>query len=137
MAAQTDRHDVEISRMSLRGGGWIGYSEDAVYVDEGDDDRVKIAHDAIEAVTLRTLEWDLAVMSLLLVAVGAFLALTRNPPVGLVFAAGGAVSAYRTYRNRHELGIRIRNRPKPFTVHPEHPTQCLRTLEKTVGSHQD
>ncbi|WP_336037923.1 hypothetical protein [Halobacterium yunchengense] len=133
MAAQDDRSAVEITRMSLRGDGWIGYSEDAVYVDEGGDDRVKIPHDAVEAVTLRTLEWDLAVMSLLLVGVGAYVVVTRNPLVGVAFAAVGAFSAYRTYRHRHELAIRVRNRPKPLTVHPEHPHQCLDALSDRVG----
>jgi hypothetical protein len=118
---------VEITRMPLRGGGWIGYSDDAVFVVDGDD-RLKVANDNVEQVALRTLEFDLAVMSLLLVAVGGWVVLNRNPWVGVAFAALGVGSLYRTYRQRHELVIRVENEAKPIAVHPEHPSECHQTL---------
>jgi hypothetical protein len=124
--------DVEITRMQLRGDGWIGYSDDDVFVDEGDK-RVKIPHDAIREVSLHQLEWDVALMSLLLVAVGGYVALTRNPFVGVAFAAVGAFSVYRTYSQRYELDIRVENRPKPIVVYPKHPVECHSTLADRIG----
>jgi len=123
---------VTLQRMSLREGGWIGYSDDAVFVDR-DDERVKIPRDAIIEVALRTVEWDLAVMSVLLVGVGAFVAWTRNPLVGVAFAAVGVASCYRTYGNRNELLIRVENERKPVSVHPEHPRECHGTLVDSLG----
>jgi len=124
---------VEITRMSLRNGGWIGYSEDAVFVDRGDDERVKIQNEAIQRISVRTLSWDVAVMSVLLVGSGAYVATTRNPLVGVRFAALGAFSLYRTYSKRYALVVRVQNRRKPIAVHPEHPKECLQTLADRVG----
>lgn len=124
--------DVHITRMSLRAGGWIGYADDAVFVEDGDD-RIKIHNDAIEEVGLRSLEWDIAVLSVLLVAVGGYVVVNRNPVVGVGFTAVGLFSLYRTYSQRHELVIRVENRPKPVSVHPEHPQECHKTLVDHVG----
>jgi hypothetical protein len=134
MAAQdSDESAVEITRMALRGGGWVGYSDDAVYVDREDDDRVKIHNDAITRVGLRWLEWDVAVMSVLLVGVGGFVTLTRNPLVGVAFVVIGVASCYRTYRKRWEVTIRVQDRRKPVAVHPEHPEECQSRLADRVG----
>lgn len=124
--------DVEITRMSLRGGGWIGYSEDAVFV-ERDGERIRIADDAIEGISLHTLEWDVAVMSVLLVGVGGYVVATRNPLVGVAFAAVGAYSLYRTYSKRYELLVHVANEPKPVSVHPEHPVECHGVLADRTG----
>lgn len=124
--------EVRIRRMALRDEGWIGYSDDAVFVDEGGE-RIKIADEAVEQITLRLVEWDLVVLSLVLVAVGGYVASTRNPYVGVGFAVVGLLSLYRTYGNRNELEIRIANRPKPVRVYPEHPTECHETLAGQVG----
>lgn len=123
--------EVEITRMELRGGGWIGYSADAVFVVDGDD-RVKVSKGAIEGLALRTLEFDIAVMSLLLIAVGVYVSLTRNPLVGVGFGAVGVYSAYRTYQQRHELVIDVANEPKPISVYPAHPSECHGTLVEQV-----
>jgi len=119
-------NEVEISRMSLRNGGWIGYSEDAVFVVEGDE-RIKIRHEAVESIALRTLEFDIAVMSLLLLAVGGWVVASRNPLVGAGFIGVGLFSLYRTYQQRHELVISVSDNA-PVAVHPEHPSECHETL---------
>jgi hypothetical protein len=133
--AEQDSDDtaVEITRMSLRGGGWIGYGDDAVYVDREGDDRVKIRNDAVTQIGLRWLEWDVAVMSVLLVGVGAYVVFTRNPLVGVAFAAIGVASAYRTYRQRWELVIHVSDKRKPVAVHPEHPEECKDRLADRIG----
>jgi hypothetical protein len=130
--SDTTDTSVTLQRMSLRGGGWIGYSDDAVFVDR-DDERVKIPRDAVVEVALRTIEWDLAVMSVLLVGVGGFVAWTRNPLVGVAFAAIGLASCYWTYGKRNELRIRVENERKPVTVYPEHPQECHGTLVDSLG----
>jgi hypothetical protein len=127
-----ERRTVDITRMPLRHGGWIGYSEDAVFVQQ-DDERLKIHQDAIVKIDRRVLQWDVAVMSVVLVALGGYVVATRNPLVGVAFAVIGAYSLYRTYRKRNVLVIHVENEAKPVTVHPEHPTQCLETLADVVG----
>jgi len=123
---------VDLTRMSLRGGGWIGYSAESLYVDR-DDEKVKIEGDHVREIALRTFQWDLAIMSGLLVAVGGYVVLTRNPLVGLGFAAVGLVSLYRTYAKRYALIIRVENERKPVTVHPTHPVECHETLVERIG----
>lgn len=123
---------VAITRTPLRPGGWIGYADGAVYVDR-DDQRTRIGTDAITGVALRTAEWDLAVMSLLLVGVGGYVGVTRNPLVGVGFALVGALSLYRSYRRRHRLAIHVENRPKPTVVYPEYPAECHEALAEHAG----
>lgn len=124
--------DVEIRRMALRREGWIGYSADSVFVDEGDE-KIRIDNEAVEQLSLRWMEWDLVVMSLVLVAVGGYVFATRNPYVGVGFVVVGLASLYRSYRKRYELEIRIANQPKPVRVYPEHPTECHETLVAQLG----
>jgi hypothetical protein len=118
---------VTVTRMTLRNGGWIGYSDDAVFIDR-DDQQVKIHNDAISTVALRVVEWDVVVMSLLLVGLGGYVALTRNPLIGAVFALVGVASLYRTYAKRYELVIHVENESKPVTAYPAHPKECHETL---------
>ena len=127
-----ERRDVEITRMSLRDGGWIGYSEDAVFLDH-DDQRVKIHDDAVQGIGRRVLAWDTAVLSLLLVGVGGYVVLERNPLVGVAFAALGLFSFYRTYQKRQALVIHVEDRAKPLAVHPEHPAECHERLAEETG----
>jgi len=129
---EPDRRDVEITRMALRDGGWIGYSEDAVFL-QRDDERVKIHDDAVTGIGRRVLSWDVAVMSVLLVAVGGWVVLTRNPLVGVAFAAVGLFSLYRTYAKRQALVIHVEDRAKPLAVHPEHPAECHERLAAETG----
>jgi hypothetical protein len=128
----TGSSDVEITRMGLRNGGWVGYSADAIFVDRGDE-RVKIHDDAVSRIGLRMLAWDTAVLSLLLVGVGAYVVSTRNPLVGLGFAAVGAYSLYRTYDDRQAVVIHVEDRRKPVAVHPEHPAECHERLAAEAG----
>lgn len=133
MTEQDAEHrEVEITRMPLRDGGWIGYAEDAVFLDRGDE-RVKIRNDAVNGIGRRVLSWDTAVMSVLLVGVGGWVVLTRNPLVGVAFAAVGLFSLYRTYQKRQALVIHIEDRAKPLAVHPEHPAECHERLAAETG----
>lgn len=127
-----ERRDVEITRMPLRDGGWIGYSEDALFVDR-DDQRVKIHDDAVTGIGRRVMAWDTAVLSILLAGVGGYVILTRNPLVGVAFAAVGLYSLYRTYQKRQALVIHIEDRAKPLAVHPEHPAECHERLAAETG----
>jgi hypothetical protein len=121
--------ETTITRMSLRRGGWIGYTDDAVFVRRGDDaEGFKIRRDDIARITLNPLEWDLAVMGLLLVGIGAYVGVTRNVLVGIGFVVVGCWSLYRTYGKRYELVIRVDDEPKPVSVYPVDPKACHETL---------
>jgi hypothetical protein len=122
---------VDVTRMSLRGGGWIGYATDSLYIDR-DDEKMKIKGEHVRGIALRAFQWDLAIMSALLVAVGGYVVMTRNPLVGGAFAAIGLLSLYRTYAKRYALIIRVENERKPVTVHPSHPVECHETLVETI-----
>ncbi|EMA53238.1 MULTISPECIES: hypothetical protein [Halococcus] len=121
-----------ITRMGLRRGGWIGYNQEGVYVDRDDETKIKIEHANVTQVGLKSAEWDLVVMSLLLVGLGVFVGVTRNPLVGVGFAVVGLASLYWSYRKRHELVIHVANERKPIAVYPIHPTECHETLADRV-----
>lgn len=122
-----------ITRMSLRlDGGWIGYDEDSVFVQRADEQGFSIDRRDIARVTLNPVEWDLVVMSLLLVGIGAYVGNTRNLLVGLGFVAVGLWSLYRTYRKRNQLVIFVDEQPTPVSVYPTHPKECHETLGELV-----
>jgi len=124
--------ETTITRMGLRTGGWIGYNERGVYIDRNEGTRIKIPHGKVTQVALRDVEWDLALMSLLLLGVGAFVATTRNPLIGIGFAVVGSVSLYLTYRKRYELRIDVMNERTPITVYPTYPAECHETLVERI-----
>lgn len=111
---------VSITKTPLRTGGWLGYGDDAFYV--VDDDRIKLRDEDVTRITLRTVEWDLVVMSLLLVGVGAYVSITGNTLAGIGFSVVGALSLYRTYRTRYALEIHAEG--ESLTVYPAHPKRC-------------
>jgi hypothetical protein len=127
-----DGRDTSITRMGLRMGGWIGYSGDSVYIDRDDGEKIRIRHERVTRVALRNVEWDIAVMSLLLVGVGGFVTVTRNPIAGVAFGAIGAASLYWTYRKRYKLVLHVRNERKPISVYPTHPDECHETLVEQI-----
>ena len=124
---------VEITRMSLRTGGWIGYTADALYI-ERDNEKIQIGNEHIREIALRSLRWDVAIMSALLIGLGGYVVVIRNPLVGVAFAVIGALSLYRTYTKRYALVLRVENEPKPVVVHPTHPKKCHETLVASVGA---
>jgi hypothetical protein len=132
-----DRSETTITRMSLRSGGWIGYDDDAVFVQQDDEQGFRIALDDVGRITLTTFEWDLVVMSLLLVGIGGYVVLTRNPLVGVGFLAVGLWSAYRTYTKRYELVLYVDEQPKPVSVYPTHPKECHATIGELVRAESD
>jgi len=127
MASET----VDITRMSLRRDGWIGYTDEAVYI-QRDDKKIKINHEHVTQVALRSLQWDLAILSVLLIGVGFYIVVTRNPLVGVAFAVFGGLSLYRTYDKRYALVIGVENERKPVTVHPTYPAECHKTIVKSI-----
>lgn len=123
---------VTVTRIGLRDGGWVGYGDDAIFV-QREDERIKIRHSNVTQLSLRTVEWDLAVMSVVLLAVGTFVAVTRNAYAGVAFGAVGVWSFARTYDNRYELIITVDGRAKPLSVHPADPVECHERLADAVG----
>jgi hypothetical protein len=133
-AAQGDERT--ITRMRLRPGGWIGYDEESVFVKREDEQGFRIEREDVGRITLSPVEWDLVVMGLLLVGIGAYVAATRNPLVGAGFAAVGCWSLYRTYTKRYELVIFVDGQPKPVSVYPIEPKECHRTLGDLLASEE-
>ncbi|AUV81601.1 hypothetical protein C2R22_08000 [Salinigranum rubrum] len=129
--------ETTITRMGLRSGGWIGYDEESVFVQPDEEQGYKIARADIARITLNPVEWDLVVMSLLLVGIGGYVGFTRNPLVGVGFLAVGVWSVYRTYSNRYELVLYVDDQPKPVSVHPTHPKECHRTIGELIRSEGD
>ena len=126
--------DSIIAEMPLRSSGWVGYSDDAIVIN--DDECKKIHTEDVAEIGLRTLQWDIAVMSILLVGVGGYIVLTRNPFIGLCFALVGLGSLYRTYTHRQALVIQIRNHQKPVIIHPTNPETCHDKLAETAELNQ-
>lgn len=129
-----DGTETTVTKMSLRSGGWIGYNDDAVFVQREAGKDIKIRRGDIARVSLNTVEWDLAIMSLLLVGVGLYVGASRNVLVGLGFVAVGCWSLYRTYDKRYGLVIRVQDEPSPVAVHPVQPKECYETLGDIVRS---
>jgi hypothetical protein len=124
--------ETTITRMGLRSGGWIGYDDDSVFVQPADEQGYKIAHTDVGRITLNPVEWDLVVMSLLLVGIGGYVGFTRNPLVGVGFLAVGCWSLYRTYSKRYELVLYVDNEAKPVSVYPTNPNECHRTIGELI-----
>ena len=126
-----------ITRMGLRDGGWIGYDDAAVFVRRDDEADVRIRLSNVEGVSLQYLEWDLAIMSVLLLGLGGFVGATRNVLVGVGFVVVGLWSLHRTYRKRYELRIHVANESTPLGLHPTHPKECRETLAGVLIDHVD
>lgn len=131
---ETKTTETTITRMGLRSGGWIGYDGDSVFVQPDEEQGYKIARTDVARITLNPVEWDLAVMSLLLVGIGGYVGFTRNPLVGVGFLAVGAWSLYRTYSKRYELVLYVDNEAKPVSVYPTHPKECHRAIGELIRS---
>ena len=127
-----DAREATITRMGLRRGGWVGYNEAGIYVDRDDGERLKIRHGDVAAIELKTVEWDVVVMSLLLVAIGSYVGATQNPFVGIGFGVVGLASLYWSYRKRYKLVVRVEGERTPVSVYPTHPTECHETLAERV-----
>lgn len=118
--------------MDLRPGGWIGYNDEGVYINRGDEDQIKIRHGNVAQIGLKSTDWGIVVMSLLLVGIGAFIGATRNPFVGVGFAVAGLVSLYWSYRKRYKLVIHVENERTPISTYPTYPAECHETLAERV-----
>lgn len=127
-----EAREATITRMGLRRGGWVGYNEVGIYVDQDNGERLKIRHGDVTQIELKTVEWDVVVMSLLLVAIGGYVGATQNPLVGIGFSVVGLASLYWSYRKRYKLVVRVEGERTPVSMYPTHPTECHETLAERV-----
>lgn len=121
-----------IESHTLRGGGRLEVTDDALVV-RRDDDPVQIDLVNIVEVSHASFDYFLGILSLALVGFGV-VSLERNVPAGLVFTAIGLASLYRTYGRRGQLKFRVQGRAKPLIVYPEHADAVYTALEPHVAA---
>lgn len=111
-----DPRDRDMS-WALRRGGEVRVLEDALVVDRGAGEPVRVELDDVVEVTQRSVDWFTGILSVVLVGIGVYL--TREHVLGgLLFAGAGAASVYVTYRRRNETNLRVRGRAKPLKLYP-------------------
>jgi hypothetical protein len=117
----------------LRTGGTAGLTDDRLLV--LDEERVSAELDAIEEVTVQTLDRFLVVLSVLLVGFGLYS--TRMHVLGgVAFALVGLASCYWTYRNRNEVLVRVRGRANPLKLYPVETEPFRAALERALDRRQ-
>ena len=96
--------------------GWAGFDDEALYV-EREGERVRVAFDHVTELSYRDTDYFVAVLSVVLVGFGVWF--LRESPFSLLFSLAGVASLYRLYRHRGEVVVRVADRPKPLSFHPE------------------
>lgn len=110
--------------------GWTGFDGEALYV-ERDGERVRVAFANVTELSYRDTDYFIAVLSLVLVGFGVWF--LRESPFSLLFSVVGVASLYRLYRHRGEVVVRVADRPKPLTFHPEAGGGFYDALAEAVG----
>jgi hypothetical protein len=120
----------DTERVSLRGGGRALIDGATLRVDR-DDGKTTLPTEPIRRVDLRVLEWGLAVISAVAVALGVYV-VAGHLLAGVAFVAVGVWSLRRTYRQRYALLVWVDDRPDPLVLYPENSeachTDCCRSL---------
>lgn len=112
-AASLDLHRQAPLRV---GDGWAGFDDEALYV-ERDGERVRVDFENVTEFSYRDTDYFVVVLSVVLVGFGVWF--VRETPASLLFSLAGIASLYRLYRRRGELVVRVADRPKPLSFHPE------------------
>lgn len=99
----------------LRPGGRVGLTDERLLVVR--EETTSVEFSSVQAVEMEDFDYFVGLLSLLLVGVGLW-GLTRNPPLGLLFAAAGAVSVYVSYRKRSKATVQVHDRAKPLVLYP-------------------
>ena len=77
------------------------------------------------------LDWFTVVLGLGIVGFGLF-QLRAHPLGALAFVAFGVVTLYWAYRNREEIYVRVRNRPRPLAVYPADPDGFYEAMDEAL-----
>lgn len=107
-------------------------SDEEIRISREDNETVSIPAEAVRKVNLEVFKWSLAVISAVTVVFGAYFFIVENPLGGIIFAAVGVWSLYRTYRERNTLILWVDGRPKPVTVYPEDPKACHAAIAQVI-----
>lgn len=118
-------------RLPLRTGGSVAVTDDRLLV-AADDEVIRVELDEVAEVTVEDFDWFVGVLSAVLVGWGLY-STPRSLPLGLAFAAFGAVSLYWTYRKRGKARIKVVDRPKPISVFPEDTGTFMDALEPVMA----
>lgn len=117
-ASPDDSTVLELERQTaLRvADGWAGFTADALFVERGGE-RIRVDFDNITQLSYRDTDYFIVVLSVVLVGFGLWF--VPESPFSLLFSVAGLASLYRLYRHRGEVVVRVTDRPKPLTFHPE------------------
>lgn len=116
-------------RAETRGGGEVGLTDERLLVDDGTV--VAVPLENLESVDVRSVDWFLVVMSLVLAAVGV-LAAGDHLLGGLALVAAGLASLYVTYRKRGQVTINTHTRAKPVQVHLDDTEEFRERVKQAV-----
>jgi len=118
----------------LRPGGRVGLTDERLLVVR--EETTSVALSGIEAVEMEDFDYFVGLLSLLLVGVGIW-GLTRNPPLGLLFAAAGTASLYVSYRKRSKATVRVHDRAKPLVLYPADASAFYDALGRQLEAYRD
>lgn len=130
-----DAADLDLRRQApLRvADGWVGFDDEALYV-ERDSERIRVGFDQLSELSYRDTDYFIAVLSVVLVGFGIWY--VRETPRSLLFSLVGIASLYRLYHRRGEVVVRVADRPRPLTFHPEGGGAFYDALAETMGGEE-
>jgi hypothetical protein len=119
---------------ALRHGGRVGLTDERLLVVR--EETTSVEFSAVEAVEMEDFDWFVGLLSVLLLGLGLW-GLTRNPPLGLLFAAAGVASVYVSYRKRSKATVLVHDRPKPLTLYPTAAGEFYDALGRALATYRE
>lgn len=132
-AAVPDGEGLRYTADRRRSPGTVGVTDDRLLVVDGETTSVEF--ESIEEVSARHVDWFLAVLGVVIVAVG-LLAGIDDPLVGVGLVAAGVISLAVTYRKRGQVTVSVRGRGKPLQFHVESTDEFLDRLEDRLDRYE-
>lgn len=100
-----------------------------------EDETEAIPLPAIESLQIHSVDWNLAVLSVLLVALGGYL-LNQSNVVGYVFVPAGLVSLWLTYRARGKVLVKRRDDEPKLAFYPDDREAFHEAIQGVIDDYQ-